>query len=190
MSQHTFEENMKFATRWETRAAEFVMRSQLAPASEVFDRHFGTDMFVLSEMAGSSIALRHRRAGAADADPGLITIRSYANGARTELAKILDGEGKYMFQACVDYDGQDISWWRLFSLDVFRKVMKEHSGTWHLHNGGGSNRDGTAWLTYNTHHKSFVAEPGWMIDASDDYPFETKYDKRRRNATTAPFCKA
>jgi len=65
----------------------------------------------------------------ADRYPWDVTIRAkHDSGAKTELAKISDGWGDWMFYGHLDDDEKEIHRWFLVSLDAFRAQLIRHKG--------------------------------------------------------------
>lgn len=97
-----------------------------APAEE--DMHHGTDLIVL-KLDTVRVACRLRRYKYL-ADYGHeFTIRaSRPSGAKTELAKILEGWGDYIFYGFADEDAGQLAAWALGNLNVFR--LWHHRELW------------------------------------------------------------
>lgn len=89
-----------------------------APAEE--DMHHNTDLVVL-RLAAVRIACRVRRREYFDRYSEEFTIRSgRPNGAKTELAKILEGWGDYFLYGFADESDTAVLAWTLCDLKVFR----------------------------------------------------------------------
>ena len=93
--------------------------------------------WVVMNARDKTIACRVRRAGYADRYGYEFTIRSARdNGAKTELEKIVDGFGDWMFYGHAHPDGVSVSRWMVISLPALRaaiirkqaKPMKQSNG--------------------------------------------------------------
>lgn len=98
----------------------------LVPAAELEDRQHATDLTILT-VRDMRIACRVRRPGYAQRYPRQFTIRSNrSNGTRTELAKILDGWGDWLFYGhAISDDLPVIEPWWIIDLHIFRAVQSE-----------------------------------------------------------------
>ena len=89
-----------------------------APAEE--DRQRNTDLIVLN-LASVRVACRIRRGCYAATYGDEFTIRTgRPNGVKTELLKLMEGWGDYLFYGFAHEDGEDLSAWLLGDLRVFR----------------------------------------------------------------------
>jgi hypothetical protein len=92
----------------------------LEPSPFVLDAERATDLIVLSAR-NLDIACRIRRPGYLPKFAGQFTIRSARdNGLKTELAKIIDGWGDWMFYAHAREGTLMFAGWWLLDLAVFR----------------------------------------------------------------------
>jgi hypothetical protein len=101
----------------------------LVPSPFERDVNEATDLMVF-RARDMRIAARIRR-HAADRYPYQFTIRSArVSGVKTELAKIIEGWGDWLFygHASIEDDGA-ISDWLLIDLDKLRRVFANHSNT-------------------------------------------------------------
>lgn len=95
------------------------------------DREKNTDLIVLT-MAPFRIACRVRKHSYFARYPGQFTIRaSRPTGTKTELAKIVEGWGDYLFYGFADDADSSLHAWGLGSLNVFRlwfntQIVKNH----------------------------------------------------------------
>jgi hypothetical protein len=82
-----------------------------------------TDLMMLNAR-DKRIAVRVRRHGVASMFPYQFTIRAkVASGAKTELAKIIEGHGDWMFYGHYNAAGDGFSLWWLLDLAVFRSAL-------------------------------------------------------------------
>lgn len=108
----------------------------LEESSFEVDTQQAADLVVMNAR-DKTIACRVRRAGYADRYGYEFTIRSARdNGAKTELEKIIDGFGDWMFYGHAHQDGMNVSRWMVISLPALRaaiirkqaKPMKQSNG--------------------------------------------------------------
>lgn len=131
------------------------------------DREQAADLVVLRGK-DVTIGCRVRRPGYADKYPGQFTIRSHRDsGARTELQKIVDGWGDWLFYGHAG-EGATIPVWMIIDLAAFRahlirdthKAQKKRID-W----GTNKNGDGTSFTWFDA--TSFVGEPKLLIDSEN-----------------------
>ena len=114
-----------------------------APTEE--DRDHNTDLIVL-RMDSVRIACRIRRYEYLLTYPNDITIRrSRPSGKKSELSKIIEGWGNYMFYGFADRAEKELAQWRVLSLNAFRlwlgrSLVKNHRlpGTQKMNHDGSS----------------------------------------------------
>ncbi len=100
-----------------------VGRYLLDTAPDYHDMHKATDLMMLNAM-DKRIAVRVRRYGNAHIYPYQFTIRAkVASGAKTELAKIVEGHGDWMFYGHANQVGDGFSLWWLLDLNAFRSAL-------------------------------------------------------------------
>lgn len=87
------------------------------------DTERATDLRWLNTSGAQSarVACRLRDHGYSLRYPGEFTIRSYSNGHRTELDKIMGGHGTHMLYGFRTPDGNHIGNWHFLDLFVFRE---------------------------------------------------------------------
>lgn len=97
------------------------------------------------------VAARLRRPGYADQYPYEFTIRSHRDsGAETELSKMIDGFGDWMFYGHASAVPGRIERWWLIDLDVWRAALiRDRESVWPREM---SNRDGTYFLPFDVRH--------------------------------------
>ena len=152
----TFEENKSFADSFIEQQREIlnnnvdVLDFNKAKKHHMYrlgtpeeDIYHEADMIIF-EFCSLKIALRVRNGHSYD--HGDIAIRSKtAYGNRTELDKIVDGEGDYYLYCWTD-DSNNISEYILFDLDMFRDTMDETLSQNNIPNGYGG-----AFSTFSIH---------------------------------------
>lgn len=115
-----------------------------APAEE--DMHHGTDLIVLrlDTVRVACRLRRHKYLYLADYANEFTIRASRPSGAKTELAKILEGWGDYIFYAFASEDATELAAWTLGSLNSFR--LWHHQELWRGRRPGISkpNSDGSS----------------------------------------------
>lgn len=135
----------------------------LVPAPLDVDRQEATDLVV---MRGRSmmIAARVRRPGYVDKYPNDFTIRSEIdNGAKTELSKMTDGFGDWMFYGHAAKDGgEGIDRWMIVDLRAWRAQLIRNRGG--IRMSKMSNGDGTHFVAFDV--TSFDDDPPILVASS------------------------
>ena len=118
-----------------------VGRHLLNEAPERLDRLEATDLMMLNAR-DRRIAARVRRNWASQRYPNQFTLRSrIPSGGKTELAKIIEGKGDWMFYGFADESDSTVERWMLLDLNVFRSALiRRHSspircGDMHMSDG-------------------------------------------------------
>lgn len=117
----------------------------LEESSFEVDTQQAADLVVLNARY-KTIACRVRRHGYADTYGYEFTIRSKRDtGAKTELEKIVDGFGDWMFYGHAHENGMDISRWMVINLPAWRAaiIRKQAKAI------PQSNRDGTHFVAFD-----------------------------------------
>lgn len=113
------------------------------------------------------IAARVRRHGFAGRYPYEFTIRARRDsGAETELSKIVNGWGDWMFYGHSDAEGKQFELWWLIDLHAFRAALIRDRGS--LKYGDKPNGDGTYFKWFDL--RSFPSHPSILVAGSDDLP--------------------
>ncbi len=134
----------------------------LQAAPDPLDHFQATDLLML-DAKDMRIAARVRRHGYASRYPHQFTIRAnLPTGAETELSKIVNGHGDWMFYGHAGPDGQSINAWWLIDLRAFRAALIRHrtAGAF-LHMGDKRNADGTCFKWFDI--RSFPKEPPLVV---------------------------
>jgi hypothetical protein len=145
----------------------------LEPSSFDVDTKQATDLVVM-RARDHMIACRVRRAGYETKYPFDFTVRSHRDsGAKTELEKLVDGWGDWMFYGHEDGHAGFSRWWlvdlhswraALIRDSVARKVGRNSGLIWHQK----SNGDGTHFVSFDL--RSFPADPPILIGSSHPIP--------------------
>lgn len=137
----------------------------LEPAPLELDCKQATDLIVL-KARDMRIAVRVRRPGYYCNFKYEFTLRAkHDNGAETELSKIVNGWGDWLFYGHADKDDFITLWW-LVDLYAFRAALIRNSM-----NGGSllyeahSNRDGTHFVAFDL--RSFPEHPPILVSSSE-----------------------
>lgn len=133
-------------------------------ANDVEDREHNTDLLTLRDIR---VALRIRKFDAFQSFGNQFTIRSRrGSGAKTELLKIIEGLGRYMFYGFSDESERKIHAWFLIDLNAFRgwiyesEELLEQPGVKLRTNNDGT---GTKFLAFNVEY----IKPGIIIARSE-----------------------
>lgn len=139
----------------------------LEPAPFELDAKEATDMLIL-RARDMRIGCRVRRAGYADRYPWEFTIRSQRDsGARTELEKITEGWGDWLFYGHAKHDElPEIARWFLIDLAALRAHLIRHRAR--VKPAKQSNNDGTHFVAFDL--LKFPPQPPILIDSSHELP--------------------
>ena len=140
----------------------------LVPSQFEVDAKQAADLIVL-RARDMTIAARIRRCGYAESYPYEFTIRSKRDsGAKTEMAKLLEGWGDWMLYGHAAEDPGLISRWWLIDLHQWRERLLRtgFSGSWRGFSTEKSNGDGTHFLAFDL--RKFT--PSILIDSSHELP--------------------
>lgn len=135
----------------------------VAPNS--LDRLHATDLLML-DARDMRIAARVRRPGYALRYPHQFTIRSHVpSGAETELSKIVNGYGDWMFYGHSNGAQTALEAWWLIDLRAFRAALIRHAnGGQRLVMGDQANGDGTWFKWFDI--RSFPEVPPLVLASS------------------------
>lgn len=132
------------------------------------DRREAADLIVLNAR-DKKIAARVRRPGYAEKYPNQFTVRAKRDsGATTELEKIVNGFGDWMFYGHADFD-DTLARWMVIDLASFRAHLLRdgYRGDRRLKSGQMPNGDGTYFQWFDV--TSFVGEPPILLASSDEH---------------------
>lgn len=117
----------------------------LEESSFEIDTKQAADLVVLNAR-DKMIAARVRRSGYADRYPFEFTIRAKRDtGTRTELEKIVDGFGDWMFYGHAHEDGVSVSRWMVIDLSALRAALIRRQAPCQKQ----SNGDGTHFVAFD-----------------------------------------
>lgn len=145
---------------------DLVGRHLLETAADPFDQIQATDLMML-EARDMRVAARVRRPGYALRYPHQFTIRStVSSGAQTELSKIVNGHGDWMFYGHSNPSQTGLDAWWLIDLRAFRAALIRHrANSSQIIMGDMANPDGTRFKWFDV--RSFPAEPPLILAASN-----------------------
>jgi hypothetical protein len=159
LQMSSFKEDYDWQFRFVDSICRIVGPLLVSPAPFDLDTREATDMLVLCAR-DMRIACRIRRPGFASLYPWQFTIRSWRdNGATTELSKIVNGWGDWMFYGHSAPNQRDLGVWYLIDLSAFRSHAIRHKEL--LCPIKKSNGDGTHFLAFNI--KRFPPKPSILI---------------------------
>jgi hypothetical protein len=141
----------------------------LEPAEFKVDALQATDLMIM-HARDKRIAARVRRSGYADRYPYEFTIRSArSSGATTELTKLIEGFGDWMFYGHSSNDaGPDIGRWYVIDLNIFRANLVWHNKRNHIKYQKQKNTDNaTEFVGFDI--RSFIGEI--VVASSHEIPF-------------------
>lgn len=135
----------------------------LEAAPALLDMQHATDLLML-DARDMRIAARVRRPGYADRFPYQFTIRSRVpSGAETELSKIVNGKGDWLFYGHANTSQTAIDSWYLIDLNAFRAALIRR-GAQGLSWGNKCNPDGTRFTWFDI--RSFPPDPPLVVARS------------------------
>lgn len=165
MNQKSFNQQFAWQRRYLPRITEILTKYLLKEAPKEEDCEHCTDLMLLVAK-DIRIGCRMRTPGFAEKYPDEFTIRSYSHGSTTELEKISDGWGDWLFYghsvAYSDYSVID-PWW-IVDLDSFRSQWRRDSRG-DIKSSEFLNPDGTRGRGFKI--DSFLSEPPILIGSSE-----------------------
>lgn len=153
--------------RWSDRfipSIKYIVGPYLLVESDFeVDAHQAADLVVM-RARDMMIAARVRRPGYADRYPFEFTIRAMRdNGVKTELSKITEGWGDWLFYGHAANDTGAISRWYLVDLHAWRAHMIRNRNC--IKRGIKPNGDGTHFAWFDL--RSFPSYPPILVASSD-----------------------
>lgn len=171
VSAGTYRGDRNWSDQFIPEVKKIVGQYLLATSDIKQDMAEATDLIVLCAQ-GMRIAVRMRRPGAAEKYPWDFTIRrSRTNGARTEMAKIVDGWGDWLFYGhAATLDSCEICRWWLVDLRAWRSHMIRSENTAGKPDTRANRNDGgkTRLTAFNLRY--FTARPPILIAGSHPAP--------------------
>ena len=138
----------------------------LKASPDPLDWHHATDLMML-DARDIRIAARVRRHGYARRFPHEFTLRSrLPSGAETELAKVVDGKGDWLFYGHANAAGTGFDAWWLIDLRAFRAGLIRSKRNGHpIRCGDKRNPDGTWFKWFDI--RSFPDDPPLVVARSE-----------------------
>lgn len=160
----TYQESREWSDKYIPQIKEIVGPLLMVAAPDEIDVEEATDLIVL-RARDMRIAARVRQRLYFERYPHEFTIRSRcASGSKTELQKITDGFGDWMFYGCAA--GDKISDWYVIDLHAWRAQMIRNQNL--VRFGQKSNGDGTEFTWFDI--RSFAAVPPILVASSYELP--------------------
>ena len=168
----SYSENRSWSDLMLDQIRQIVGPLLLRPTPHEMDCRQAADLYIFTGR-GMTIAARVRRFGYADKYPYEFTVRSVVqSGAKTELAKIIDGFGDWFFYGHSSPDSVVTNWW-LIDLDSFRAALiRDGRFGFGLGFKERSNKDGTRFISFDL--RSFPASPPILIGSSHPLPHNSE----------------
>lgn len=162
----SYEVNRAWSDRFIPRLKYLIGPQLLEVSSFDVDTQQAADLVVM-RAKDQMIAARVRRHGYAERYPYEFTVRSALDsGAKTELSKMVDGFGDWMFYGHASADDQDIERWWLIDLHAWRAALIRNRGDLTMYQK--SNHDGTHFVSFDL--RSFPPRPSILIGSSHPLP--------------------
>ncbi|SFD67678.1 hypothetical protein [Roseivivax sediminis] len=164
MIASSYERDRAWSDQFIPQIKHIVGAHLLQAAPDALDMRQATDLLML-DGKDLRIAARVRRPGYAERFPHQFTIRSgLPSGGETELAKIVNGHGDWMFYAHANEWGGLERWW-LIDLRAFRAALIRHkAGDGAIKWGNKTNPDGSRFVWFDL--RSFPKHPSIVVAAS------------------------
>ena len=157
----------KWSDKMIPQIKSFVGPHLLQPAAFELDAKQATDLMVLTAR-DMRIAARVRRPGYLDKYRFEITLRCKRDsGAETELSKVVNGWGDWLFYGHADKEDQIVLWW-LVCLNAFRAGLIRNGHGYKIKCGTKDNKDGTHLKAYDW--RTFPPKPPILIASSHPLP--------------------
>ncbi|WP_166486032.1 hypothetical protein [Jannaschia sp. CCS1] len=161
---NTYHRNRNWSDQFLPDIKRIVGSHLLETAPDALDWHEATDL-VMMDARDIRVAARVRRPGFAQRYPNQFTVRaSTRNGGPSELQKIVNGHGDWMFYGHAAPTG-GIALWQLIDLRAFRAALIRHgNGGPQVLWGDKTNPDGTSFRWFDA--RSFPAYPPLVVARS------------------------
>ena len=158
--------NRNWSDRFLPEIKQLVGGHLLETSPDSFDHMEATDLMML-DARDMRVAARVRRPGYSERYPYQFTIRSaVASGRQTELSKIVNGNGDWMFYGHSNAAQTGLDAWWLIDLRAFRAgLIRNRLNERQIVMGDQKNSDGTRFKWFDV--RSFPSEPPLLVASSD-----------------------
>ena len=162
-----YQQNRAWSDRFIPEIKSIVGPMLLRVTPDEIDRTQAADLMVFTAQ-NVTIAARVRRPGYFDRYPHQFTIRAKLdNGAETELSKIVNGWGTWMFYGHSAPCQTRLAAWMLLDLNAFRAALiREARNGGRIESGDKPNGDGTHFKWFDV--RSFPKDPPLVIACGGD----------------------
>lgn len=155
----SIQRDWKFSDQYLQEIRRIVGPHLLEQSSLEVDRHRAADLVVL-RAKNLMIACRVRRSGYHQGYGSQFTLRSHRDsGAKTELSKIVDGWGDWLFYGFAAEEPGRLASWHLIDLHAFRAHLIRNPEK--IRRGEQKNADGTGFYWFDL--ESFPREPSIWV---------------------------
>ena len=157
--------NRNWSDRFLPEIKQLIGGHLLETSPDPFDHMEATDLMML-DARDMRVAARVRRPGYARRYPHQFTVRSaVASGRQTELSKIVNGNGDWMFYGHSNADQSRLESWSLIDLRAFRAgIIRNSVNQAQIVMGDQKNPDGTRFKWFDV--RSFPSEPPLVVASS------------------------
>lgn len=158
----SYTENRRWSDAFIPAIKQIVGPLLLEESSFEVDTKQAADLVVLNAR-DKAIACRVRRPGYADSYGYEFTIRAKLDsGTKTELEKIIDGFGDWMFYGHADPDGMNVCRWMVINLPALRAAIIRRQASAIKQNNG----DGTHFVAFDVRNlpESCVISASFIVE--------------------------
>ena len=161
-----YDANRAWSDRFLPAIKDTIGKHLLEASPDPIDWHQATDLMML-DARDLRIAARVRRPGYAARYPYDFTLRSsLPSGGETELSKIVNGHGDWMFYGHASPSGVGLDSWWLIDLRAFRAGLIRQARNGHpIRCGDKQNADGTTFKWFDI--RSFPEYPPLVVAGSE-----------------------
>lgn len=161
-----YDNDASFAGKMTPLVIQIVGPHLLVPASLDLDRREATDLIVLTAR-DMRIAARVRRYGYYNFRHEFTLRAKRDSGVTTELTKIINGWGDWLFYGHASQDAMIIEHWMIICLKAFRAALIRHESS--LHMGMRPNCDGETYFSWYDVRSFLPYEPKILVATNIDF---------------------
>lgn len=164
----SYKENREWSDKYIPAICKIVGPYLLTPSDFKKDATQNTDLIVLDARDMRIAARTRSKSKYFDRYPYEFTLRSRVkSGAKTELDKVINGLGDWLFYGFVDEDPSKIDNWWLIDLAAFRAALIRR-GSHKINYVYKANGDGSEFCAFDL--RDFPAQPSILIGGSHVLP--------------------